>query len=114
VPSTQPDQIYVVFSAVTGPLAAYRNFGLANRHAETMVGVEVRVLNLRSSLPPEILDIIVTTDYDVEDPTPVDDIQPVPAPKLERARTEPVLMQLDELEDAPDDAETRVVDVPND
>lgn len=71
MPSTRPDQVYVVWSHATGPIAAYRNFGLANRHAETMAGVTVKVMDLRTSLPAIVLDDVVTTDYDVEDPTPV-------------------------------------------
>lgn len=85
MPSTRPDLIHVVWSPVTGPVAAYRNLHLAARHSETMVGVEVSSCDLLGSLPAIVIDQIVTEDYDVEDPTPVTD--------------------------APEDAETRVVDV---
>lgn len=99
MPSTRPSIIFVVWSPVTGPIAAYHNFGLANRHAETMVGVEVRSLDLLSALPRLVLDDVVTTDYCTDDPTPVD------SPPV-RAST-PVVLSVDALEDA----ETRVVDV---
>lgn len=98
MPSTRPELLFVVWSPVTGPIMAYWNLGLANRHAETMVGVEVKTVDVRTSLPPLVLDDVVTRDYDVEDPTPVQDLPPVH-------------IRVDELEDASDDAETRVVDV---
>lgn len=71
MPSTPPRTIYVVWSPVTGPVAAYYDLNVAARHADTMVGVDVGSCDLTKLLPALVLDDVVTNDYDVDDSTPV-------------------------------------------